>query len=364
MEKVRLMNTNADYEKIGVKRNQIEMWEDGKRDESRSGAYEWWYFDMILDDGSKAVIHFNTKATHNIHHDGCLPSVVVKLTTPDGETYMDSLEYDVSQATFSTEKCDVKIGEHFVSGDLKEYKIHVEPLNGMGVDLTLTSMSKPWRPEAGYYVFGDDENGYFTWLCVIPKGKVTGTMTVNGITKEVTGFGYHDHQWGNVDHMFTWNHWLWSRQNFDDYTILVFDLVTNKEYGYQRFPMVFVEDKDGNIIFETCDKTKVHYEVIEEFCQENTGKYYPKKSKYTFEDCGKKIEYTLDVQQELQARNYYGDVPEEARKVFDLKNVQPTYSRVYATGDLKITEKNTVIERKGDLIYEFVYVGKTYKEFM
>ena len=53
---VRLMDKDEDYKKMSTKKDTIEVWEDGKRDDDRADVYEWWYFDMILDDGSKAVI--------------------------------------------------------------------------------------------------------------------------------------------------------------------------------------------------------------------------------------------------------------------------------------------------------------------
>lgn len=124
------MDTDSDYKKMGTQKDCIEVWEDGKRDDDRAGVYEWWYFDMILDDGSKAVIH--------------------------------------------------------------------------------TSTAKPWRPGAGGFAFGDD--GYFTWLCAVPRGTVTGTLYYDGKEHQVTGAGYHDHQWGNVKHNSTWDHWIWGSQ--------------------------------------------------------------------------------------------------------------------------------------------------------
>lgn len=53
MAKARLMNLPEDYKRIGIKKGCIEPWEDGKRDDFRKGMVEWWYFDAILDDGSK-----------------------------------------------------------------------------------------------------------------------------------------------------------------------------------------------------------------------------------------------------------------------------------------------------------------------
>ena len=358
----RLLSLPEDYAKVGVKQGIVEPWEDGKRDDDRAGAYEWWYFDMILDDGSKAVIHFNTKALKNIRQNGCAPSVVIKITLPDGTDYKDDLIYPVSEAVFGKDKCDVKYGPHSITGDLKEYVIKVEPVNGVGANLKLTNLGKPWRPGAGNYEFNNNKSGYFTWLCVVPKGKVEGTITVDGKERQVTGFGYHDHQWGNMSHLFTWNHWLWSRQSFDDYTILVFDIVTNAKYGHKRFPMMFLQDKDGNVICEDLNAPKT--EVIEEYVEKLSQKKYPKVKKYTFENDGKKVEYTLSVVNELESRDAFTMAPKIAQLLFKIKKVHPSTARYYAKGDMKIIDGNQIIERSGNLIYEFVYMSSSYREFV
>lgn len=33
------------YNKLGLTRNKVELWEDGMRTDGSRGTYEWWYFD-------------------------------------------------------------------------------------------------------------------------------------------------------------------------------------------------------------------------------------------------------------------------------------------------------------------------------
>lgn len=362
MRKARLMNTPEDYKKIGVKQGIIEPWEDGRRDNTRPGAFEWWYFDCILDDGTKLVITFAPKPSEQFMHDGDLPFVHMNVTLPDGTLRMERFDYSAEEAEFKKEGCDIKIGAHTLKGNLKEYFMKIEPQKGCGVDLKFTSLGQSWRPGTGYFGFGDQDEQYFTWLCVMPKCKVAGTFTFNGETRVISGFGYHDHQWGNINHMLAWNHWIWARQNAGDYNILVFDLVTNKDFGFKRYPVAFIEDKDGNIIFENTDNAR--FEVIEEYLQEQTQKYYPKQFKYTFENGGKTVEYTVKVESEIEIKDIYSATPEAARARFDQMGLQPTYTRYEGLGKLVITEGVQTIERESNLIYEMVYCGKSYKEIL
>lgn len=370
MDKIRLENKPQDFLRRGINPQTIELWEDGKRDDDRSGAYEWWYFDGMFQNGMKFVSTFNTKGLFNIKKNGTRPLVMIEITLPDGTKFGKQTEYALDVSSYSKEKCDVKIGPHHIDGDLKTYHLHVEPteeMNGIGLDLTLESQSSPWRPGTGYYDFGTDKKGnpeYFTWLPVVPKGKVYGTLSYQGKTVEVSGSGYHDHQWGNVEQTLVFNNWLWGRQNFGDYTMLIFDLITSKDYDYQRMPMMFLQDKEGKVVFDNFEPENMSCEILEEYLQEVSDKNYPKKTRYVFAKGTKRLEYELDVKEEIVQQNFYAKAPLPAKLMFDLKGMKPSYAREVAIGTLKFTDGEAGVERSGEMIYEFPFLSTSYREHM
>ena len=374
---VRVMDQAHDYERMGTRKGMIEPWEDGKRDDDRAGVYEWWYFDFIMDDGSKAVIHFNTKDNKTIKKDGTIPSVVLKITSPDGKEYKDNVVLGRDVATFGEGKCDVEFGPHYLSGDLQTYRIHVDHTGGVSgadgaggegeasdvaADLTLVSTSKPWRPGAGGFCFGDDESGYFTWLCAVPRGRVTGTLFYGGQEHTVSGEGYHDHQWGNMEHNSTWDHWLWGRQDFGDYAMVVFDIGTQRKYGFQRLPMMFLEDSEGNLVMEDTNDPRCRF--VKEYKEKLSGKMYPKTIEYEFTDGNKKAKYVIDQSYELEARDPTAQLPAPMRALLKLKDLHPSTTRNFATGTLHYQNGMQAVKRSGEMIYEFVYMGTTVKEKM
>jgi predicted secreted hydrolase len=251
MAKARLMDTTTDYQQLGVNPNQIELWEDGRRNSSARDHWEWWYFDAILDDGTTVVIQDFTKGIEAIKKNSDQPLASIKVTLSDGQSFEDHFNYDEKNSSFSKKQCDVVIGPHTFKGDFKDYEIHIEPENGLGADLKLHCQAKPYRPGTAYWAFGDKEENFYTWLCAAPKGEVSGTITINGETKNVHGSGYHDHQWGSNVYMTLWNNWVWARQAFDDYSMLVFDMVASKKYNYQRFPVIFIQDQTANLFLKT-----------------------------------------------------------------------------------------------------------------
>ena len=53
---------DAHYRKLGLIRNQVQVWEDGMRTDGSKRTYEWWYFDSSYPDGTKLIIFFYSKS--------------------------------------------------------------------------------------------------------------------------------------------------------------------------------------------------------------------------------------------------------------------------------------------------------------
>ncbi len=361
---IRLENTPADFQKRGVTPGPVQVWEDGRRDDDRPGAYEWWYFDFMMDDGVKVVIHFHTKPVRKCKKKGYVPSPGMAVYLPDGTQYEDEPLYTANDISLADDHCDVKMGPHTVSGDLKTYKIHYERgEKGLGADLTPTSLSKPWRPGNAYFDFGNDE--YFTWLCVVPKGKVEGIIEYGGQKHHVTGFGYHDHQWCTCDHVTSFNNWFWGRQSLAEHTLLNFYIVTSKRYNYQKIALTVIEDKDGKVIFENTDPTRAKWEVTEEYTQKKTGRKYPKHSVFTVNGEQGLLKYDVDVFQEIGCIDVGQVLPKLMIWVLEKQGFHPTYVREAAHARVEYTPKvGTPLNETSDMIYEFIYPGISYLEHL
>ena len=86
MKPMRLMDRPEDYSRLNVQPQKVAPWEDGRRDTSRPGAFEWWYFDAILDDGTKVVSVFMPKHRENLAHDGNSPTFTCSSRSPMGRS--------------------------------------------------------------------------------------------------------------------------------------------------------------------------------------------------------------------------------------------------------------------------------------
>ena len=354
MKKIRLMDSDKDFKKWGVNPDSIETWEEQRRTDDSAGTWEWWYFDGIMDDGSKIVIQFFTKTNEAVRGTVGAPNLAIKITTPAGVKYEEHQHFSLDEVKYTDGKCDVRFGKSRFVGDFKDYEIYVEPVNGLGADLKIHSVSKPYRPGTAYFEIGDK---YYTWLCAMPKGEVSGTITIGGKKVAVRGAGYHDHQWGTMNLLQIWNHWLWSRQSFNDYIILVFDMTAQRKLGAQRFPIVFIEDKNGNIIFES--NKDVKYDLVDTYVDEESGKIYPKKCRYKFEKENMEVIYTLTEEDILENTTMQKAMPLKTRLALKAMGLSPSYARYSGNGELIIKkDKKVEFEQNGELIYEFMYPGK------
>lgn len=371
--KTRFLDKPEDLEKLGLIKGVVQQREDGRVSPEGKPGSEVWYFDAVMDDGSKVTAGFRSKPIQNCESPVDDPVMVISITGPDGKVYADTQRYAPEEAEIALDRCYYKCGPHSVEGDLKKYHLVVKPIErdaanaaatdgmdctsvkGVGVDLYMEALVEPFRHGAGRTIFNGDPQKYSSWFC-IPKLTVTGTITLEGEEREVTGIGYHDHRCMMLDDMLAWHHWIWGRQHFDDYTVVIFDLVTAENYGYVRVPLFCVYDKDGRIIFDndgdfTC-------EVPEEYWNEATQKHYPKCAKYHFKDQDKEIDYTLTWIDEMEARDMYTPFPEPIRAIYDAANQKPSYMRYFSNGDMTITENGKAVSVTGTMIYELAYCGK------
>ena len=224
-----------DFKALGIGK-EIEVREDGRRTPKSSEYFEWWYFDGLLDDGTVVVVWFGDNWLYGSQK----RAVNIELTPPGKPTRRVMRTFD-DPGAFASDQANVQIGPHSFKGNLQTYAIHVDAAEtgGVGCDLTLRRRVASYRPATGYIKAGDR---FFAWLVAVPEGAVTGTLTADGVTRQVTGSGYHDHNWGNVSPADLFDNWWWGRGRSGDQTIIASDIHGKAAVGGTDIPLFFVAD--------------------------------------------------------------------------------------------------------------------------
>ncbi|KAJ3319265.1 hypothetical protein HDU93_003720, partial [Gonapodya sp. JEL0774] len=198
-----VLDSDLDYLLLGLKKGVYEKWEDGRRTPIEYGAnstnFEWWYFDGVADDGTTIVYALYTAWPYGTNK----PFVSITITDPAGQTTGWLQQFPFSSGSWGTSFANAQVATNYFksTGGLDTYKLFVDPatMAGFGINLTLKANLPSWRPATGYMglVVGGPT---FSWFVAVPEGDVTGTYTLpGGVTKNFTGTGYHDHNWGNVN---------------------------------------------------------------------------------------------------------------------------------------------------------------------
>ena len=239
VEEGRLLGDDESFSRLGLNPKLRETWEDGLRLRTpfKSGEWEWWYCDAHLNDGYFCVTSFHIE----VDAQGDVTPFININIAKDNAVICDLKGVPVDAYSATESGCDVTFGNNlFRSVDgLKRYRVYVDPqtTGGFGLDLHFESTVPAYRPGTGRW---DVDGRHFSWFCSVPGADVSGRLLIDGKTVEVTGNGYHDHNWGNVPMDQILGDWLWGRAQVDGITVVTASVRFRPEVGGVEVPLLYV----------------------------------------------------------------------------------------------------------------------------
>ena len=346
------------YQKMGLKKGEVALWEDGSRVDGSKGHYEWWYYDSHYPDGTILVLFFYSKMP--IAVDGPIkPIATMELTLPDGRKFSEEVYATLEESHYAKEQCDVKIGPCWCKGDLKHYDA-VFRGKTMSATLSLDGTIPAWRSQTGSIFFGDREEYYFAWLPAIPEGKAVADVTYDGgKTLHLEGSGYHDHNWGNISMLKLMHHWYWGRAKIGDYKVISSWITGGKKYGYKDFD-VFMLAKGGRIIGDNSNHT-LKFKPEGRYIDEHTGKpvYSKVIYEYTTEE-GEEYRIIYDRHGDINKTCFVDVLPKPLSLLAKLVGFDGGYLRFEGEATVERLEKGEVVEKVSDpAVWELMYFGKS-----
>lgn len=361
MEKIRASihpDDDLHYKKFGLTRNKIELWEDGMRTDGSKGTYEWWYFDSHYPDGTILVIFFYSKSPIEVNGP-IKPISTMELTLPDGTKYSERVNATIEESFYSRDKCNIRIGDCHIDGDLKHYSIVFQGKT-MSANVSLSNTVPAWRSQCGPILFGDNEEYYFNWLPATPEGKAIADVTYEGGTLHLEGSGYHDHNWGNLSMLKLMHHWYWGRAKIGDYKVISSWITAEKKYGYKEFD-VFMLAKGSEILGDNSNHT-LKFLPTDEYIDEHTGKPVYNKVIYEYETpAGELYRITYDRRSDISKQNFIDLLPGIVRLGAKLIGFEGSYLRFEGSATIERLENGKVAERvtEESAVWELMYFGKS-----
>ena len=349
---------NLHYEKMGLNKEKVEIWEDGLRTSGKKGEYEWWYFDSSYEDGTKVVIMFFSKSP--IEPNGAInPQATIEVTLKDGTKYSDEVHASIHDSYFSTSQCDVRIGESKIVGDLKHYDI-VFKGEKIQANVSLDGTIKAWRSQTGSIFFGDKEEYYFAWLPGVPEGVVEANITLNGQQIHLNGSGYHDHNWGNLSMLKLMHHWYWGRAKIGEYKVISAWITAEKKYGYKDFD-VFMLAKNDTILGDNSNHT-LKFLSKDEYIDDHTLKPVFNKVIYEYETPSNELyRITYDRKNDISRQRFIDLLPSFIKVCAKLIGFSGSYLRFEGIAMIEKIKDGNVIETsiEENAVWELMYFGKS-----
>jgi hypothetical protein len=353
---VRLADDDADYARLKIDRKAVAQWEDGQRESTGSGHYEWWYFDAHLDDGATVVVVFYTKPT--INPGGELsPLVTINLTFPDGRIIDKAYRASAQEFAAAKDRCDVRIGANRFFGDLHRYRIDAT-IDDVSVAIELIGEVAPWRPKSGHTYYakakGEPEK-LFAWLPSVPQGRVTIDYQIGGIRVKATGIGYHDHNWGDAPMPKLLHDWYWARAKVGPYSVVTSCITAQRDYGY-AVQTAYLLAKDGLVVAD--DDRKVTFATGRVSVDRKTGKPVADITRYTYADGDARYVVTFERERTILRQVFADKFPLAKRLLAKLARIDSAYLRFTGKATVEKFEGGRLAERFSDpAIWELMYLG-------
>lgn len=331
-------DTPEGFETLGLIPGEIQQWEDGLRTDPSQTSFEWWYLDCGLEDGSKLIAEFHTKPPMGSPRAPLTPFVAFTLDRSDGSNETRTLMAEPGEFFASRESCDVRIGRNTFAADLHRCEVHLE-LDDLRADLVLAGTVPAWRPGTGHVLCGDD---HVAWLPSIPRGDVSGTLELAGEAIDVTGVGYHDHNWGTAALRKLVDHWYWGRARIGDYTALTLNFISHRDFGMRRHPALMIA-RGSEILIEGRDEVEFSADDIQP--QAATGAPVANRLEYAVEEGGERYSVRF----------------ERSRDVFTADFGRAgSYHRFVGAATIEHLRQDRLVDsERDDALWELLYFGAT-----
>jgi hypothetical protein len=343
-----------EFQRLGLWPQAVQEWEDGARTSGGRGTYEWWYFDFSLADGSTLVIVFLTK-DFTRSRGPLAPVVTFTLDRPGMPTVARSVSGRPSGFSAATDRCDVRVGPCTARGDLHVYDVHFED-DAVSADLRLRGTVPSWRPGTGHAFFGRGDSRFFAWLPSVPQGTVEGTITVGGVSTQVSGVGYHDHNWGNAPITDLVHHWYWGRARVGAYTVIASHITATAAYDGVSLP-VFMLARDSTVVAD--DASKVRFLAEQAHRDDATGKPVWGRILYDYDDGESHYRVTFQREKDLARVRFVDLLAGAQRLLARLACFDGAYIRFAGTATVERLEGDRVVESQTQqtAVWELMYFG-------
>lgn len=273
---------------------------------TKGSFFSWTYtFMFFLDDNSSGMIQFTYWKMYFKTQRGLYFSFSDKA---DKLFFRKGL-FKAREMEYVEDPPKLRMGPHYWEGFYPDFQLHMDfpPEDGqpeMRADIRFHCRTPGWRPGEGPTHYGAPDGDWYDLIVMIPWADVTGTLTLDGRTRTLKGFGYSDHNTQNVFPTKQTEELMALRSFSEDHAVHFLDYIAPKDYGNERTTWILIM-KGDRILYATdkWERDRFDFET-----EPKRGYRYPKLVKVRVDqpDCrlygeihGKKFIEMLDAVEEL-----------------------------------------------------------------
>jgi hypothetical protein len=281
---------------------------------------------------------------------GSKSGVEIVLLRPDGSRAQKFIPYGKSAFTASRDGADIKVGDNYLKvqqtpGELPVYEVYIREKD-LGCHLTYKAEVNGWKPGTGVSHFGD--MGYFAWIVPFARASVEGTVTDGNQTFEVTGIGYHDHNWLDFQFPRIIDYWMWGRIYSQHYTVSFAFIQCNTKMDNHAVKVLMLAD-GKEVILSTGE-----FDFIKEDFEYNSKAKHSYPRKLTIR-VPNEFEVNLSVKDILESQDMlqYFSLPIRLIVKYLLR-LRPGYFRLESDFEIAVTGEGKTSKETGTTLHEIV----------
>ena len=307
--------------------------DDGAHISDTNNHWEWWYFDFSFDNGYKAVATFHY---HNVFLLPHVPTMQLFVYPPNDYPLVKMWALKPGQEnSAATEHCRVKMGDLIAEDTGVGYRVKMD-MKDLGLDVTIENLVPGWKAGSGVlWTNGAQETG---WVVPIPRGRVTGSLKVNGVWMPVTGAAYHDHNWGTLEMEEQFHGWYWGRF-FDPTYTLIYGWVMPKDLNRPIVSPFFLSKNSTNVL----GTDQIQLTVVESKRDDDYGLDIPIRLHLQCQGQGVEVDGTLETERVVEAL----ELPRNENNAYH-------YYRMLAKYQAKITVDGQCDNVSGETLHEML----------
>jgi len=226
--------------------------EDLKPIPDEGGFFSWTYtFMLYLDDDSSGMIQFTYGKLYLKKQQG----LYFAFSDKGDKQLIRKGVYKANETLYVDDPPELVMGPHSWKGFYPDFRIHLdfpteEGRPEMKADLLMHCKTPGWRPGEGPVHYGSSEGDWYDLIVMIPWADLEGTLTLNGETRRVKGYGYSDHNTQNIIFTKQCEELLALRSFSDEYAVHFLEYIAPEDFGRERTTWILIM-KGDRILYAT-----------------------------------------------------------------------------------------------------------------